>query len=79
MTKWEDLPKEVLDVMRALGNFGPTIREEESMVKGYTLDPDSGECSKEYLDANDLHEIAIACDHVANWLIERKNNKEKVL
>ena len=79
MTEWKDLPEDVLDVMRSLGNFGPTVRVEDCMIKGYTIDPESGESGKEYLDANDLIEIANACIYVSNWLVERKNFNKNVL
>lgn len=78
MTDWDDLPKDVLDVMKELGNFSPTIRKDEGLVKGYVLDSDTGDHVKAYFDAEDLTKISVACQHVANWLIERKKEANNV-
>ena len=66
-----DLSQNARDVMKALGNFGPTVHALNCEVKGYAMDADTGDCGKQYYTSNDLRKIASACDEVANWLDRR--------
>lgn len=68
--EWSELSESTLSVMKELGNFGPTVRHEDALIKGYMLDED-GDC-KVYFDPADLRRISLACDEVANWLEQRK-------
>lgn len=55
--------------MKFLGNFGPTVHEQERMLKGYMHDDEGG--GKVYLDAGELRELAAACNEAADWLDKR--------
>jgi len=72
--QWQDLSQEARDVMRELGNFGPTVRNE---VKGYMWDDESCGNVKTYFDSADLRRIAAACAEVASWLESRAHEPEK--
>ena len=65
---WGQMSPDALDVMRELGNFGPTVRNE---VKGYMWDDESCGNVKTYFDADDRRRIAAACTEVADWLEQR--------
>ena len=67
--KWEELSQKCRDVMKALGDFGPTVKPEDREVKGYTYDDEGG--GKCYWTSADLREIASACEQVASWLDKR--------
>ena len=55
--------------MKLLGNFSPTVRKDDRLVKGYMLDEDGS--GKVYLSSGDLREIAKSCVEVADWLDKR--------
>ena len=64
------------ELMRDLGNFGPTVNVKDRMVKGYThVD---GEGAKTYWTSDDLRAIAEACVYVAGWLDDRAESAEQV-
>lgn len=69
MANWEDISASARDVMKALGNFGPTVHASAREVKGYTYE--DGEGGKQYLSSDDLRRIAAACEEVAEWLDKR--------
>lgn len=71
MKQWEELSQNALNVMRDLGNFGPTIPPSKCEVKGYMLDAEDGGASKTYLDADNLRDYAEGLCEVADWLEER--------
>lgn len=56
--------------MRTLGNFGPTVNPLCREVKGSMLG-EHGDAEKTYFDSNELRELAIACNEVADWLDAR--------
>lgn len=64
--EWNDLPWYVHDVMKELGNFGPTLNPEHGLVKGYMNE------EKTYMESADLRRISKALSVVADWLDERK-------
>lgn len=68
---WVNLSLNAKAVMNALGNFGATVNVNERMVKGYTMDANTGECGKEYYTSFDLRQIASGCTEVADWLDKR--------
>ena len=57
--------------MKLIGDFGPTVREENRSLKGYTYDGKGG--NSVYLDSGELRELAAACNEVADWLDKRAN------
>lgn len=67
---WEALSGNALEQMRELGDFSPTTRASDKMVKDCTLDAD-GDPGKTYWDSEDLRKIAAACAEVADWLDKR--------
>jgi len=69
MKKWQELSENTLAEMRSLGNFGPTSRESDRLIKGYMWDDDGG--GKCYWSSDDLRKTAVACIEVADWLDER--------
>jgi len=68
---WEDLSDNARAVMKELGDFGPTSRPLEAMVKGY-MACEEGEDGRTYYGPSDLREIAAGCIEVADWLELRK-------
>ena len=68
---WEDLSQRARDVMKDLGNFGPTLKTESREVKGAMYDDDCGGAVKTYYSSADLRDIAAACVEVADWLDKR--------
>lgn len=68
-TKWEELPVQVLETMKFLGDFGPLIDHRRKEVKGYMHDADGG--GKVYLSAKDLRNMADDFYKVADWLEDR--------
>lgn len=68
--EWQKLPTNALDVMKELGNFGPTVNAMQREVKGYMLD-DEGDGVSRYWTSDDLRNIANVCNEVADWLDQR--------
>ena len=68
--EWGKLPTNALDVMKELGNFGPTVNAAHREVKGYMLD-DEGDGVSRYWSSDDLRNIANGCNDVAEWLDQR--------
>lgn len=66
---WEDVSERTRDVMKELGNFGPTVDAIDRAVKGWTYE--DGECGKTYWTSDDLRQIAAACIEAADWLDRR--------
>lgn len=69
MTEWDELSPDVLDTMKSLGGFRPTVRVADRQIKGVCHD-DEGEC-KWYLGADDLRAMAGHFVAVADWLDAR--------
>ena len=69
-TAWMDLPKEVLDDMEWLGNFGPTVKPENRELKGCMVDGD-GDLVKAYIEADFARRLAKSLTVVADWLDAR--------
>jgi hypothetical protein len=69
MNDWDSVSQEAREVMKNLGNFGPTVNPARKEVKGYTHYEDA--CGKTYWGSRDLRNIAAACTEVANWLDAR--------
>ncbi len=78
VVNWEDLPKEVLETMKELGHFSPTVDETAKELKGYTFDNDIGGVSKTYWEAKDLRRIAGHLFNVAEWLEARAEKAGKL-
>lgn len=72
-TEWTDLPKDVLDDMEWLGNFGPTVKPENRELKGRMVDSD-GDVGKAYLEADTARRLAKSLNAVADWLDARASN-----
>lgn len=68
---WEDISDNAREVMKELGNFGPTRNPLEALIKGY-MACEEGDDGRTYYDPTDLHKIAEGCMEVALWLIHRK-------
>ena len=62
--------------MKFLGDFSPTVREENRELKGYMHDDEGGR--KVYLDAGELRELASACNQAADWLDKRAESGPNV-
>lgn len=62
--QWEDISENAGYWMEFLGNFGPTVHVNNREVRGY-MD------GRTYLTSNDLRELAIALNEVADWLDKR--------
>ena len=67
---WSETSELARDVMNELGDFGPTIRAEDVMVKGYMACND-GDDGRTYWTSDDLRRIAQGCIEVADWLDKR--------
>jgi len=61
----QDISADARETMELIGNFSPTVRVEERMVKGYV---DDGKC---YLGSKDLREMSKHFIEVADWLDKR--------
>lgn len=72
--KWEDLSQKTRDVMRELGNFGPTVNPARRELKGWTWDEEG--LGKTYWTSADLRDIAAACAEAADWLDKRATTLE---
>lgn len=72
MKQWNELTPDTLEIMQDLGNFTPTSRIQDKLVKGYTYD-DNGEGGKTYWSSDHLRDIVNACIEVADFLDERAN------
>ena len=70
LPEWRDLPKEVLDDMEWLGNFGPTVVVQNREMKGQMVDSD-GDVGKAYLDADSARRLAKSLNAAADWLDAR--------
>ena len=57
--------------MKFIGDFGPTVREENRTLKGNMYDGEGG--ASVYLNSGELRELAAACNEVAVWLDKRAN------
>lgn len=77
--EWSKLTSNALDVMRDIGEFSPTTRADEGLVKGY-IRCEEGEDGRTYYDSNDLRRISEGCLEVACWLELRaaKSRQPKV-
>ena len=73
---WDDLGKEVIETMRELGRFQPTVRPENAELKGIQI-TDEGDVCKAYLEPKDLRRIAKCSLIVADWLDARKDEFER--
>lgn len=74
---WDkDLSEETRYQMKFLGEFSPTTRASEALVKGYMIDNESGEGCSVYLDSGDLRDLATACNWVASWLDRRAKESD---
>ena len=62
LPEWKSLS--CAEVLRDLGDFGPTVNTANRDLKGYI----DGKC---YYDAGDLRELAAACTEAADWLDKR--------
>jgi hypothetical protein len=62
LPEWKTL--KCAEVLRELGEFGPTVNPALKELKGYI----DGKC---YYDASDLRELAAACIEAADWLERR--------
>jgi hypothetical protein len=71
MPVWESLPEKVLEDMKWLGSFGPTVNIESRELKGSMADHEEGGCYKTYLNVRDLRQLAISCLVAADWLDQR--------
>lgn len=67
--KWDDVSEKTRQVMKELGNFGPTVHPQNRELKGYTDDGDG--LGKTYWSSDDLRGIAAACVEAADWLDKR--------
>jgi len=75
-TEWKDLAPATLEAMKTLGNFGPTVRKADRLIKGCMLTSDGSADFRVYFDSDELRAIAIACNEVAAWLDERANKEQ---
>lgn len=73
---WNDIPAEVREKMKFLGDFAPVNNAAEKMMKGYKID-DNGEGGKEYISNADLRIIGNACFYMAAWLEIRAEQQER--
>ena len=62
LPEWKSLA--CAEVLGDLGEFSPTVRVEERMLKGYI----DGKC---YYDPGDLRRMAAAFTEAADWLDKR--------
>lgn len=76
LAEWEKLSSNAHDVMKDLGDFGPTVHAYAREVKGYIRCED-GEDGRTYYDSNDLRRIAEGCLEVACWLDLRAAKAEQ--
>jgi hypothetical protein len=67
---WGNLSSDALEVMKTLGDFGPTTDANDREVKGYFVDDEGGSYSA-YWNSDYLRTIAAACVEVAEWLDKR--------
>ena len=74
--KWEDLSQKTRNVMKELGDFGPTVNAASRELKGATYDADCGGSVKTYWTSDDLRQIAAACLEAADWLDKRADAAE---
>lgn len=68
--KWAELPKSTRYWMDFLGDFSPTVHEDARELKGGMADKE-GNVERVYLCANDLRQLASACQDAADWLDKR--------
>jgi hypothetical protein len=61
---WSDVSDEARITMKELGDFVPTIREDQREIKGYI----DGKC---YYTSDELRRMAIHFIEVADWLDKR--------
>jgi hypothetical protein len=67
---WHDLPERTRKIMWRFGDFSPTLKAEDRLVKGYSNYGDE-EIGKTYWDSDDLRDFAQAFTEVADFLEER--------
>jgi len=67
---WSNTSELARDVMNGLGDFSPTVRAGDCMVKGH-MASEYGEDGRTYWTSDDLRRIAQACNEVADWLDAR--------
>lgn len=65
--KWEALPDEVKSTMEWLGGFSPTEVQAKE-IKGYMHDFEDGGVCKVYISAEELREMALHFNIVADYL-----------
>lgn len=68
--QWTDVSQVSRDWLKTIGDFGPTVHAKNRELKGY-LHAEAGEDGRTYLDANELRELAAACNEAADWLDKR--------
>ncbi len=68
MTQLNGLSPNALDVLKDLGNYGPTVNKQDREVKGWAYDHDLDYVVKSYYTSDDLREISRACLEIADWL-----------
>lgn len=69
----QDISKAAKETMKLLGNFGPTVNEQDRKVKGCMCDEEGS--SKVYFNSDDLREMAAHFIEVAQWLDNRAGAK----
>lgn len=69
MKPWTELSADAREVMKDLGNCGPTVLPLNREVKGYQMDDEGG--GKVYYGANKLRTLAAGMIEVADWLDAR--------
>lgn len=76
MTQLNGLSPNALDVLKDLGNYGPTVNKQDREVKGWAYDHDLDYVVKSYYTSDDLREISRACLEIADWLDTRAEQQE---
>ena len=67
----QDISADARETMELIGDFSPTVRAEERMVKGYV---DDGKC---YLDSKELRKMSKHLVEVADWLDKRAGEAQQ--
>lgn len=69
-TEFPPMDADVRESLRKIGDFGPTVRAEEKLVKGYAAWGDD-EPGKHYLDSAELRLVGSHLIRAADWLDAR--------
>ena len=62
------------ETLKFLGNFHPTMPEQDCMIKGYMADSDG--IIRVYLTSLDLQDLAEDFNSIAQWLDDRAIKQE---